>query len=307
MPEVRDCNDAQAGNRIAMHIAIASGKGGTGKTTVATNLAYVISQQGQAVTYADCDVEEPNGHLFLPPYPEELKEVNVMVPEVNESVCTLCGECTGLCEYNALAVMGTKLLVFASLCHSCGACVTLCPPRALYEKPRPVGFVRSGPAGDINFMGGILNVGEAQAPPVTKAVKRRLPGEGICIIDAPPGTSCPVIEAVRGADYVVLVTEPTPFGLSDLKLAAEMLRALQLPFGIVINRCDIGDSLIREYGLREDIPVLLELPFSRRIAELYATGQLAAAVDPVYRRYMLDLFAVIKQKVYYGGINSRQR
>ena len=281
----------------AMRIAVASGKGGTGKTTVATNLAVVCAEEGHRVSYADCDVEEPNGHLFLPPESEDRSEVSVMVPVIPDSVCSLCGICAAACEFNALAVMGTKVLLFPSLCHSCGACVTLCPERALDEGTRPIGFIRSGRVRELSFIGGSLEVGEAQAPPMIRAIKRRLPADELVIVDAPPGTSCPVVEAIRDTDYVVLVTEPTPFGLNDLQLAVGMLRELELPFGVIINRCDIGDSLVWEYCERESIRILLELPFQRRIAEAYATGLLAIDENQGLRAKMLSVYQSIAQEM----------
>ena len=281
----------------AMRIAVASGKGGTGKTTVATNLAVACAEEGHRVTYADCDVEEPNGHLFLPAESEDRADVSVMVPVVPDSLCSLCGICAAACEFNALAVMGTKVLLFPSLCHSCGACVTLCPERALEEGTRPIGFIRSGEFRGLSFVGGSLEVGEAQAPPMIRAIKRRLPPDELVIVDAPPGTSCPVVETIRDADYVVLVTEPTPFGLHDLRLAVGMLRELELPFGVIINRCDIGDSLVWEYCEQEDIRILLELPFQRRIAEAYATGRLAVDENQGFRAKMLSVYQSIVQEM----------
>jgi MinD superfamily P-loop ATPase len=282
---------------LAMRVAVASGKGGTGKTTIATNMAVVVGRPGQRVTYADCDVEEPNGHLFLRPDPERRTEVSVMVPVLSEAGCSLCGICADNCEFNALAVLGTKVLTFPSLCHSCGACITLCPERALHEGTRTIGFIRSGESRGVSFVGGSLRVGEAQAPPMIRAIKRRLPRDGTVIVDAPPGTSCPVVESVRDADYVILVTEPTPFGLNDLRLAVEMLRQIGRPFGVVINRSDIGNSLVRWYCSRENIRILLELPFDRRIAEAYAAGRLAVDESPAFRESMQSLYRTVQQEM----------
>ncbi|MBD3402699.1 P-loop NTPase [candidate division GN15 bacterium] len=279
-----------------MRIAVASGKGGTGKTTVATNLAAALGHVGRPVVYADCDVEEPNGHLFLNVRPEERREVSVSVPEVLTERCTGCGECADVCEFNAIAMLGPQPTVFPSLCHSCGACIELCPESALVDKPRPVGYIRSGDAAPVDFVGGCLNVGEHQAPPVTKAVLQSLPGDRIMIVDAPPGTSCPVIESVREADYVVLVTEPTPFGLNDLSLACDMLLMLGRPFGVVINRAEPGENPVRTYCEQHRIPILLEIPFDRSIAETYAVGQLRVDVDPAFEQRMLDLYRSIEER-----------
>ena len=281
----------------AIHIVVASGKGGTGKTTVATNLAVVLSEAGRRVTYADCDVEEPNGHLFLTPDKERLTDVSVMVPVISESGCSLCGTCSEVCQFNALAVLGQKVMVFPSLCHSCAACVILCPEQALDEGERSIGFIRSGKCRGLSVLGGSLNVGEAQAPPVIRALRRRLPDDQIVVLDSPPGTSCPVVETVRDADYVVLVTEPTPFGLNDLRLAVGMLRELNRPFGVIINRCDVGDSLVWDYCRHENIRILLELPFQRRVAEAYATGKLGVDESPELREQMLSLYRAIQQEI----------
>jgi MinD superfamily P-loop ATPase len=293
--------------RPGVHLAVASGKGGTGKTTIATNLAVVAQTDGHRVTYADCDVEGPNGHLFLPPDPEQRTDVAAMIPVVAEGVCNLCGVCADVCEFNALAVMGKKVLLFPSLCHSCNACITLCPERAMTEGMRSIGFVRSGPARGLFFVGGNLNVGEAQAPPLIKAVKTGLSRDGLVIIDAPPGTSCPVVESVRDADYVILVTEPTPFGFNDLRLAVSMLRELERPFGVVINRCDIGDSLLRDYCHHERVRILLEIPFDRRIAQAYSAGRLAASEDARPRQQMMSLYQAVMQEISYVRACGSQR
>ena len=284
-------------NEKPMHIVIASGKGGTGKTTVATNLAVVLNEEGHRVTYADCDVEEPNGHLFLSSENESRTQVSVMVPVVSESGCSLCGTCSEVCQFNALAVLGPKVMLFPSLCHSCAACVILCPEQALDEGMREIGFIRSGECRGLSVLGGSINVGEAQAPPMIRALRRRFPDDQIVILDAPPGTSCPVVETVREADYVVLVTEPTPFGLNDLRLAVEMLCELNCPFGVVINRCDVGDSLVWDYCRQENIRILLELPFDRKIAEAYAIGQLGVDESPRFREQIYSLYRSIQQEI----------
>ncbi len=290
-----------------IRIAVASGKGGTGKTTIATNLAHILARDSCAVTYADADVEEPNGHLFFPLDEKARTEVSVMNPVVDYKRCDLCGVCADVCEFNALAVVGNKVLVFPALCHSCGACAILCPQEAILETPRSIGLIRSGVSHQVSFLGGELGVSESQAPPVIRALKRRLPQEGTVVIDAPPGTSCPVVEAVTGADYVVLVTEPTPFGLNDLRLAVGMLRELHLPFGVVINRSDIGGSMVRDYCRTERIRILLEVPFDRRTARAYAVGRLASETDRAFAGRMRKLYESVLQEVMHVRVRRRQR
>lgn len=276
-----------------MKISIASGKGGTGKTTIATNLTITLAQRGKDVTYVDCDVEEPNGHLFLKPEIKKTEPVPVLVPHVDLEKCTFCGECAKACEYNAIAVLKNKVMVFPSLCHSCGGCYWICPEKAIDEIPRTIGVINSGDGDGLTFYEGRLNIGEALAPPVTKALKKAVPESEVVVIDAPPGTSCPVIEAINGTDFVILVTEPTPFGLNDLKLAVEMVRALKLPFGVVINRADLGDGETRSYCQRNRIGILQEVPDDRKIAEAYSRGVLAAEAMDEYR----SLFAGLLEKV----------
>jgi MinD superfamily P-loop ATPase len=266
-----------------MNIAIASGKGGTGKTTVATNLAYVASASGWRSAYLDCDVEEPNGAVFLKPVIVDEQTVAKTVPEVKTARCTQCGQCGEICQYSAIVCVGASPLVFPELCHACGGCTLVCPEDAIREIPRPIGRLRIGTAGSIQFVDGILNVGEHMSPPAIHAVKQAAPEADFLLLDSPPGTSCPVVEAVRGSDLVVLVTEPTPFGLNDLKLAVEMVRALRLPLGVVVNRADLANGEVRQYCARKRIPVLGEIPDDRAVAEAYSRGELACQAVPGYR------------------------
>jgi MinD superfamily P-loop ATPase len=276
-------------------ISVASGKGGTGKTTVAVNLATVAAGQGEAVQLLDCDVEEPNAHLFLRPEWSSSRSVEVPVPEVDESACTLCGECARVCQFKAIACLKTTTLVFAELCHGCAGCWLLCPAGAIHPVGREVGVVERGAAGAVAFVHGRLRVGEAMSPPLIRAVKREMLGGRAGIIDAPPGTSCPVIEAVRGSDYLVLVTEPTPFGLNDLRLAVEMARELGLPHGVVINRCDVGDDGVRRFCDDDGIRILAEIPDDRRIAEAYSRGELIVDALPEYRETFGGLWSAIAE------------
>ncbi|MCG2660139.1 MAG: ATP-binding protein [Kiritimatiellae bacterium] len=272
-----------------MKIAIASGKGGTGKTTVAVNLARVLADNGQSVQYLDCDVEEPNGHIFLKPKITATESVGIPVPVVDEPKCTGCRKCAEVCQYHAIAVL-KKALVFPELCHGCGGCALVCPVGAIREENRPIGVIEAGRADVVVFVQGRLNIGEPMSPPLIRAVKMKALNDGVSLLDAPPGTSCPVVATVRDTDYVLLVTEPTPFGLNDLKLAVEMIRQLGLRHGVVINRADSGDQRVREFCAAERIPVLLELPDDRRVAEAYSRGQLALQVLPEWRTLFFDLW-----------------
>jgi len=272
-----------------MRIAITSGKGGTGKTTVATNLAVTAARAGRSVGYLDCDVEEPNGFLFLKPRINDTRPVNVSIPKVDLAKCSGCGQCGRICQYSAIVSMNKQVLVFAELCHGCGGCWRVCPTGAITESHRQTGQLELGTAGDVQCVQGLLNIGEVMSPPVIAAVKDAAPDVDILVIDSPPGTSCPVIESVRGSDFVLLVTEPTPFGLNDLKLAVEMIRALQLPFAVVINRADVGDGETRQYCQRQRIDVLAEIPDDRQVAEAYSRGEMACDAIPQYREIYGDL------------------
>ncbi|MBN1902044.1 ATP-binding protein [Candidatus Sumerlaeota bacterium] len=276
-----------------MRIAVASGKGGTGKTTVATNLATVTAQDGRAVAYLDCDVEEPNGALFLKPAITESRDITVSIPKVDLGLCTHCGLCGRICQYSAITPVNKDVLVFPELCHSCGGCWLVCPVGAITESPRAVGKLDTGMAGNVHFVQGILNIGESRSVPVISQVKKSAPEVDLEIIDSPPGTSCPVIESVRDADFVLLVTEPTPFGLNDLELAVETMRALGIPFGVVVNRSGIGDDRIHAYCRGKDIPILADIPDDRKIAEAYSRGDLIVKVLPEYQRVFENLMKTI--------------
>lgn len=280
-----------------MRIAIASGKGGTGKTTVATNVAYMASRNGQSVAYLDCDVEEPNGHIFLKPQIGASKPIGNLIPEVDEATCIHCRKCGEICQYSAIVCVGEKVLVYPELCHACGGCALVCPAGAIREIPREMGKLETGQAGAIQFAQGLLNIGEAMSPPLIREVKAAAPDVDLVIVDAPPGTSCPVIESVKDSDFVILVTEPTPFGLNDLKLAVEMVRALKLPFGVVVNRADLGDRQTRSYCETNRIRILAEIPDDRQIAEAYSRGEMACEAIPEYGAMFVQLLNDVGKEV----------
>jgi MinD superfamily P-loop ATPase len=270
-----------------MIISIASGKGGTGKTTVATNLAVSL---GDGMQLLDCDVEEPNAHLFIHPVFEKKEIVSTGVPEVDEAKCNLCGKCSEICQFKAIVVIGKTVLPFQELCHSCGGCMEVCPEHAIREGQRVLGEIEIGHRNGLEFIHGRLRVGEAMAPPLIRKVRSFAHADNVTIIDAPPGTSCPVIASMKGADFVLLVTEPTPFGLHDVKLAVGAVRILGIPCGLVINRSDMGDDRLREYAGAEGIPILMEIPFDRKIAESYSRGELLVDVRPEWREKFIRLF-----------------
>jgi MinD superfamily P-loop ATPase len=279
-----------------MIISVASGKGGTGKTLVAISLALSLKDSHE-VMLLDCDVEEPNDYIFLKPVITSSETVNIQVPKVAEDKCIYCGECARVCAYHAIAVLGEHVLSFLQLCHSCGACSYLCPEKAISEEPRQTGVVEWGHSDGIGFVHGMLTVGEAMAPPVIRKVKERANGNGVLIRDVPPGTSCPVVEAIKGSDFCLLVTEPTPFGLNDLALAVEMARKLEIPCGVVLNRAGVGDAGVEGYCRRENIPILLTIPLDTEIARLYSRG--VALVDgmPRWKDSFRQLFNSIKELV----------
>lgn len=279
-----------------MQIAIASGKGGTGKTTLATNLAFFLSQK-EKVTLLDCDVEEPNAHIFIKPEWQEEYKAYVTIPEVDREKCTGCGICGEVCQFSAIAVVKEKVLTFPELCHGCKLCQRLCPEKALGEGQRELGTISIGSRDNITFIHGKMRVGEAMAPPLISEVKKHANQESIILIDSPPGTSCPAIEAVSGADFVLLVTEPTPFGLNDLRLAVEMVRTLGLPLGVAINRADLGDKGVWEYCKKENIPIILEIPNSKDAAKNYSQGKLILEEMPDFKESFATFWENIRKEL----------
>jgi MinD superfamily P-loop ATPase len=290
-----------------MIISVASGKGGTGKTTVAVNLALVLSN----VQFLDCDVEEPNAHLFLKPDVKDRKVATIPIPQVDESKCNYCGRCRDICAYNAIAVLASgenvkkgSIMIFPHLCHACGGCSLLCPQEAIKEIQKEIGIIEIGNCGDIQFVHGRLNIGEIMSPPLIKQVKEYINPIRTVIIDAPPGTSCPVIASVKGSDFCILVTEPTPFGLNDLILAVEVLRKLGVPFGVVVNRSDIGDDKVDLFCQENKIPILMRIPFDKEIAFLYSRGIPIVKEKKEYIEKFQEMFNLInsvKGTVKYGS------
>jgi MinD superfamily P-loop ATPase len=276
-----------------MRIAIASGKGGTGKSTVACNMALSLASQGRELTLADCDVEEPNLHLFLPGNEERREDVTLLMPVIDGARCNFCGKCADFCSFNAISVFLGKALIFPGLCHSCGGCALVCPEGAISEHPRKVGVVvHARPAPGIRLITGILNEGEHSSVPVINAVKSLLPEEGVSIIDCSPGTSCNMVSAVRDCDYCILVTEPTPFGLHDLSLAAETLKKMGVRYGVVINKSTDDDRIIEDYCAAGGITVLGKIPYDDRIARAYSEGTPVVTGMPD----MVPVFAAIYDK-----------
>lgn len=279
-----------------MIISIASGKGGTGKTTVAVNLALSFeSMETGNAQLLDCDVEEPNCHLFLNTGIEKTETVYTPVPEIDKDKCSFCHKCVDICRFNVIALAGKTVLTFPELCHSCGGCMAVCPEDAITEVGREIGVTKQTRVKNLDFVYGCLRVGEAMSPPLIQKVRSFIQPDKINIIDAPPGTSCPVIAAMNNTDFVLLVTEPTPFGLHDLKLAVEAVKILGIPHGLVINRSDMGDTKVQEYAKQENIPILLKIPFDRRIAQAYSKGIPIVEQMPEWKEKFLNLYSDIKK------------
>ena len=283
-----------------MWITVASGKGGTGKTTVSVSLALALENG----VYVDADVEEPNGALFLRPEIEKIVPYTEPIPQINTDVCTFCGKCADACVYKAIVILKPlkKAMFFPELCHSCGLCAYVCPVKgALTEIPKKKGEIRFGKSNSVEFIEGTLDLGEASATPLIRGMKKLIPREGKnVVIDAPPGTSCPVVEAMEDSDFVLLVTEPTLFGLNDLKLTVSLVRELKLPFGIVINKAEEGNELIDRYAEEEKIPVLGRIPFERSIAEDYSKGIPAIYALENGKAIFADINRQIKEIVQNG-------
>jgi len=279
-----------------MIISVASGKGGTGKTLVATSLALSLKDLYN-IQLLDCDVEEPNDHIFMKPDITRSEAVSIPVPKVDEKKCTHCGKCAEVCAYHAIAVMGEYVLTFPELCHGCGACSYLCPEKAITETPHEIGVIETGDARGVAFGHGKLSIGQAMAPPVIRKVKGLIDKDNVVIIDSSPGTSCPVVEAIKDSDFCLLVTEPTPFGLNDLMLAVETVRQLGIPYGIVLNRAGVGDGKTEEYCHKENIPILQTIPLDTNIASFYSRGVPLVEGMPEYKKSFVELYEKIGETV----------
>ena len=275
-----------------MIITVASGKGGTGKTTVAVNMALSLEN----VQLLDCDVEEPNSHILLHPKINETDAVYTMIPVISEELCNYCGKCSKFCAYNALFVAPKTAMVFPELCHSCGGCILVCPKKAITEKKRQIGVIKKGEAQGVEIVYGELNVGEAMAVPLIRAVKNQIKTDRNVVIDAPPGTACSLVASVHKTDYCILVTEPTPFGLHDLKITVQVLKDLGVPMGVVINRAGLGDKKVYDYCEKENIPLLMEIPFSKKIAELYSRGVPFVAEMPEWKEKFVEVRDKIERR-----------
>ncbi|MCP4547657.1 MAG: P-loop NTPase [bacterium] len=280
-----------------MKIALASGKGGTGKTTMAVALARAARSP---VRLLDCDVEGPNCHLFIKPVLERSEIVTVSVPVVDKNLCKPCGKCAEICRFNAIASIKLAPLFFPELCHACGGCIQVCPENAIGEIQRDVGLLECGSSDGLEFIQGRLMIGEAMATPVIKAVKRYQSDELLTLIDCPPGTACPFAAAVRGCDYVLLVTEPTPFGLHDLKLAVATLRRMGIAAGVIVNRCVDRDNMIAAYCREENIPLHLQVPEQRRIAEASSRGRMLLEVAPEFGSKLREVLQMVTERISGG-------
>ncbi len=272
-------------------VAVASGKGGTGKTSLTVNLALSLGR----VQVLDCDVEEPNAQILLQPNQTKTEPVYTAVPKVDEALCTYCGDCSKFCRYNALLTLKDKIMIFPELCHSCGGCILVCPKKALFEEKHQIGTLHYATADNINVVWGELTVGKPLAVPIIKAVKQQIDKTRDVIVDSPPGTSCSFVETVRGCDFCLLVTEPTPFGLYDLQIAVDVLRKIGIPFGVVVNRAGVGDCKVYDYCAKQNIRILMEIPYDRKIAELYSQGIPFSKEIPGWTEKFCFLYQKIKE------------
>lgn len=276
-----------------MIISVASGKGGTGKTTVATALALSLKY----VQFIDCDAEEPNAHIFLKPAIKHIEYVKVLLPKINYHFCNFCGKCAQFCKYNAIAVLEAQVLIFSELCHYCGGCKLVCPQKAISEYEIVIGKIKKGTSNEIEFFSGELNIAHSSPSPIIKQLKKYISKDLTVVIDSPPGTSCSMIESIEGSDFCILVTEPTPFGLNDLKLAVDVVKKMNIPYGVIINQSDIGDTGVKEFCINNNIDILMEIPYSRDIAEAYSRGENIIPVLPEYKNKFKEIYEKIRNSI----------
>lgn len=274
-----------------MKIAVLSGKGGTGKTFVSVNLACAAER----AVYADCDVEEPNGHLFLKPEITEKHTVTVTVPEADGSKCTGCRKCVDFCRYNALALIRDRLMIFYEICHSCGGCILLCPEKALGGKQREIGMIERGKSDRVTVLTGCLHTGEVSGVPIIKELMRELPEEGTAVIDCPPGSACIVMESIREADFCVLVAEPTLFGAHNLEMVYELVKRFGKPFGVVLNKCLPEENPSEEFCRKNKIRVLAKIPYDEALGRLNSEGRVAVRESGAYRTFFQDLLRKVTE------------
>ena len=276
-----------------MQVAVLSGKGGTGKTFISVNLACVTENS----VYVDCDVEEPNGHLFFKPEIKAKQPVSVSVPEWDESKCTFCRKCVDFCRYNALAMIKDKLYVFNEVCHSCGGCMILCPQKAITEKPRDIGVVETGKSDDVTVLTGCLNTGEVSGVPVIKALLEKLDGSSDTIIDCPPGSACVVMESIKKADYCIIVAEPTLFGVHNFQMVYELVKQFKKPFGAVLNKCIDGENPAENFCIENSIPILAKFPYNDELAKINSSGLIAARENVEFAEQFRQLLSAVKEAV----------
>ena len=277
-----------------MQIAVLSGKGGTGKTFISVNLACVTEN----AVYVDCDVEEPNGHLFFKPEITEKQSVSVNIPEWDKTKCTFCRKCVDFCRYNALAMIKEKLYVFNEVCHSCGGCMILCPQKAITEKPREIGVVETGKSDDVTVLTGCLNTGEVSGVPVIKALLEKLDGISDTIIDCPPGSACVVMESIKKADYCILVAEPTLFGVHNFQMVYELVKQFKKPFGAVLNKCIDGENPAENFCIENRIPILAKFPYNDELAKINSSGLIAARENVKFAEQFRQLLSAVKEAVW---------
>ena len=276
-----------------MKIVVASGKGGTGKTTIAVNIALSIDN----AMLIDCDVEGPNSHIFFKEPMVKLRDVSIPAPVFDLEICTLCGKCADFCQYNAISIVGEKLLFFEELCHGCGGCKIICPVDAITERDHHIGIIEKGGNEKLVMYHGLLNIGEPFGVPIIKELKDYADNSKTTIIDSSPGTACPAVEAMRDSDYCILVTEPTPFGLHDLTLSVGVIREIGTPFGVVVNRDGIGDDRVEKYCKDENIPLLAKIPNDIGIAKLYSKGIPIVEGLPEYKALFTGIYDKIKEAI----------